>query len=62
MDTQPLVQVYRQEHEDMALAVLSMALHVQTWNVIFRQVLPVSAAAPGVKLALAYADLPTGGA
>ena len=39
-----------------------MALRVQTGRVSFRQVLTVSAAANSVKLALVYADLPTGAA
>ena len=44
---QPLVQVYLQEPEDMVLANLSMALHVQIGHIRFRQVLSMSADGPG---------------
>ncbi len=56
---QPTMQAYLQQPEYMAL---SMALHMQIGHIRFRQVIPVSAAAPGGGLAVIQADLPTGAA
>ncbi|DBA78683.1 TPA: hypothetical protein ACH3X1_008598 [Trebouxia sp. C0004] len=56
-NVQPTMQAYLQETEYMALDVLSMALHMQIGHTRFRQVIPVSASAPGGRLALINADL-----
>ena len=59
---QPTMQAHLQEPEYMALVVLSMALNMQIRHTRFRQMVPVAAAAPGGRLALINADLPTGAA